>query len=173
MTRDARMAIARTRIIRILAKHKIANLRTLEQKISDAGPYDQRVDPHILTKARQQLEDDVTVIEFPNHWYSLSTTPPSLVQERFSELEPIRHAMSAGMFPELVGQALEIAVFRALQSQSIFQFLGHFYELDQHDDSTRYRKDHPPPALSGKPMPNQRDSILCSVGPLPDSPVLK
>ena len=30
-------------------------MRTLEQKISDAGPNDQRIDPHILTEVRNDL----------------------------------------------------------------------------------------------------------------------
>ena len=32
--------------------HGVATDRTLEQKISDAGPFDQRIDPHVLTDVR-------------------------------------------------------------------------------------------------------------------------
>ncbi|KAA6460176.1 hypothetical protein DYQ86_14100 [Acidobacteria bacterium AB60] len=39
----------------ILRKHGVATMRMLEQKISDAGPNPQRIDPHILTKSRVEL----------------------------------------------------------------------------------------------------------------------
>ncbi len=51
MTREARQDIAETRILRALTVLTVANQRTLEQKISDAGPFNQRVDPHISPKS--------------------------------------------------------------------------------------------------------------------------
>jgi len=45
MTREEREAVAETRLMRVLGTLTIANQRTLEQKISDAGPFNQRIDP--------------------------------------------------------------------------------------------------------------------------------
>jgi hypothetical protein len=53
--RDARDAIARQRIVNILKKQVVANWRTLEHKIGDAGPNPVRVQPHILTPAKREL----------------------------------------------------------------------------------------------------------------------
>ena len=50
-----RREVASRRIRNILRTHGVAIMRTLEQKISDAGPNDQRIDPHILTEVRNDL----------------------------------------------------------------------------------------------------------------------
>ena len=57
LTRRERHEIAEKRLTRILTAQKVCTARTLEQKISDAGPYNQRIDPHILTEARKNLQD--------------------------------------------------------------------------------------------------------------------
>ena len=44
MSRKQREDLAATRIMRVLSSLTMANQRTLEQKISDAGPYNQRID---------------------------------------------------------------------------------------------------------------------------------
>lgn len=53
-----------------------------------------------------------------------------------------------------VGQALEIAVYRALSRQTALRFLGHFQDLDAHDDSFLYKKEKPPSAISGRQIPS-------------------
>ena len=54
---EQREALAEKRILRVLPKLIVANQRTLEQKISDAGPGDQRCDPHIITTVKNRLID--------------------------------------------------------------------------------------------------------------------
>ena len=54
-----------------------------------------------------------------------------------------------------MGQALEIAILRALE-QSELHFVGGFIDLAQHDDSTLYRKEEPPLRFSGKQMPGDK-----------------
>ena len=44
------------RIISNLRTYTVANSRTLEQKIANAGPLGQRIDPHLITPAKTQLE---------------------------------------------------------------------------------------------------------------------
>jgi len=55
MDRPARIALGEKRLQSVLKSHQIALARTLEQKIADAGPNPQRIDPHLLTTAREQL----------------------------------------------------------------------------------------------------------------------
>jgi hypothetical protein len=75
-----REQIAEKRIVNILKKHGIATMRALEQKISDAGPYNQRIDPHILTTVRNRLAQEGRVIKINNlaSWYHLNDTPKKL-----------------------------------------------------------------------------------------------
>ena len=42
-------------MVSVLRAQGVANLRTLEQKIADAGPNPQRVQPHILTPVKNAL----------------------------------------------------------------------------------------------------------------------
>jgi hypothetical protein len=56
----------------------------------------------------------------------------------------------------LIGQALEIAVFRALAGQMALQSYGGFLDLDDHDDSTLYSKEEHPSLLSGHRMPGDK-----------------
>ena len=63
MSSDLYIKLGALRIQNILRKLKIATMRTLEQKISDAGPPNQRVEPLHLTTARKKLEDLGTVIQ--------------------------------------------------------------------------------------------------------------
>ena len=85
-TRAERVAIGRRRILNILRTYTVAGLRTLEQKISDAGPPDQRIDPHLLTKAKQALGDQITSTGV---WLHLSNAPAHEVARRIAELEPV------------------------------------------------------------------------------------
>ena len=52
-TRADRELLAAKRLRNVLRVHGVATDRTLEQKISDAGPFDQRIDPHVLTDVRR------------------------------------------------------------------------------------------------------------------------
>lgn len=57
-----------------------------------------------------------------------------------------------------VGQALEIAIYRALCAQAQLTFFGAFRGLDGPDD-TLYSKDEPPTTISGKTMEGELDFI--------------
>jgi hypothetical protein len=58
LSRAERIEIARTRLLRVIGNHTVATMRTLEMKISDAGPFNQRIDPHILTDARDAMVEE-------------------------------------------------------------------------------------------------------------------
>lgn len=58
LSREERETLAETRILRVLGTNTVANQRTLEQKIADAGPFNQRIDPHVLTEVRNRLRTE-------------------------------------------------------------------------------------------------------------------
>ena len=132
-------------------------MRTLEQKISDAGPPNQRIDPHILTEARQALATDGTLqiaSRSSGHWYYLTNTPEQTWRQRLAELEPIARRIQTGNRPHLIGQALEIAVYKALEltrEQHQLLFFGGFPNLDA-DDSRLFQKQDPPSMVSGRSL---------------------
>jgi len=151
-----RYLLAKQRLENILKEHTIALWRTLEQKISDAGPYNQRIDPHILTPARQALEEEGRIIRIgrgSTPWFYLAGTPSDELEQRLSEQEPIHNATQDPHFTNRMGQTLEIAVYKALRSQHLLEFLGAFPQLDTHDDSRRYHKQEPTANISGRVIP--------------------
>jgi hypothetical protein len=158
----SRIDLAKRRITNILRRHVVATLRTLEQKISDAGPSNQRIDPHLLTTALKELEPR-TVIRLDRvggPWFHLAQTRVQDVDARLRILEPIHTATMAGTFVKRMGQALEIAVFKALQTQTRMDFFGAFSDLNQHDDSSVYSHQEPPAIVSGHRMPGKLDFMV-------------
>jgi hypothetical protein len=144
--------------VRVLGAHSIATMRTLEMKISDAGPYDQRINPHILTEARNQLlaEGLIQVHRAAAHrppWYYLGNTLFADHAERYKELEAIQAAYSRNEFVMRLGQALEIAVYRALWTSGSI-FFGSYPDLLTHDDSELYNKQEPPNHIGAYAIPD-------------------
>lgn len=141
-----RQGIAAKRLVANLRAHGVANARTLEQKISDAGPYSQRIDPHILTPVRKALEND-GIIKRVFHdnvpWFHLRDTDPAEVAARLAVQLAIYRALSAGTVHKRIGQCLEIATYRALLIGPLAEFQGRFRDLIEHDDSTSYSKEEP------------------------------
>lgn len=154
--REDRLGLGRARLFRILRVLKVALRNTLEMKISEAGPYGQRIDPLPLTDARNSLIDDghLKIRKRKGvHWFHLSETPLEQVNARLKILGPIQDRLSRQKLGMRKGQALEIAVFRSLNDQTNLDFMGQYYDLDTHDDDQRYRKEEPPSAYSGKYIP--------------------
>src|SRR5947207_1898266 len=90
LTRTERNNIARKRLLNVLRTHGIATMRTLEQKISDAGPSPQRIDPHVLSRMRGNLVKDGIISEYKispkaTTWYHLTMIPFESVSGRFKE----------------------------------------------------------------------------------------
>jgi|SRR6266550_6532325 len=116
MTRAERQDIAKARLVKILKTYKAAAARTLEQKISDAGPNPMRVDPHILTShvANWNRTSRILRINRDNStWYALTSTPEAEVEAKLQTLIPIHSQLCDQSFNMRLGQALEIAIFRA------------------------------------------------------------
>jgi len=151
--------LGKKRLQSVLGSHTIANSRTLENKISDAGPNHMRVQPQPLTTARRELEHEgrIRSIQYADApWYHLDDADPDKVQLRLQEQGEVYQQMNAGDASMLIGQALEIAVFRSLNAQTNLQVYGGFRDLDEHDDSTLYSKEEPPSIVSGLRMPGDK-----------------
>ena len=159
MTPLERHDLAKRRIRNILKTHTVANARTLENKISDAGPFDQRIDPHVLTEVRQELEHlgevrrktDGAVV-----WYHLASADEKELSARLSEQKAIHVALVKQSFTMRLGQTLEIAVFRALCKGTPCKFYGGFPDLAEHDDGTLYSKEEPPGIVDGVSIPGKK-----------------
>src|SRR5947207_15988919 len=103
LTRAQREEIAAKRLVVNLRAHVIANARTLEQKISDAGPYGQRIDPHVLTSVRAKLVADgkITSLSYDNTpWYHLPDSPAEAVAARLGAQQVVYRALSSGSLPK-------------------------------------------------------------------------
>jgi hypothetical protein len=160
LSRQERIEIARMRIPRIVGKHQLATMRTLEMKISDAGPFDQRIDPHILTEARNELVAEGILMSHrvgPSRppWFYLGNTVFATLADRFNLLHGIQTEYSENDFLQRTGQALEIAVYRALQTAGHVYF-GGFPTLGQHDDGQLYKKQEPPNHIGANAIPGDR-----------------
>ena len=162
MTTAEREELARKRLQSVLARHGIANARTLEQKISDAGPKNQRIDPHVLTRVRRTLVDEGRIKRTKENnafWYYLPNTPRATVEKRLEEQLPIFQALQHGIYEKFrvrMGQCLEIAIYRALLLQDTLHYAGSFTDLEEHDDSRPYSKEEPPQSFDGKHLPGDQ-----------------
>jgi hypothetical protein len=169
VTREERIAIGQKRLLSVLGRHVVAPMRTLEQKISDAGPSNQRIDPHLLTIAQKRLIASGEIVRFLRKnrpWYHVSGADSADVERRLAELGPVHDRTSTQDFGMRSGQSLEIAVYRALSAQDSVQFLGGFPDLDIHDDSTLYRKEEPPQLVSGRRLPGSTRLDFIIVDPV-------
>jgi hypothetical protein len=96
LSQAERHLLARRRLVRVLAAHTVATGRTLEQKISDAGPSHMRIDPHVLTNVRADMMREGVIAESRHggaRWYHLTAKPAPEVEGRLAELIPIHAAM--------------------------------------------------------------------------------
>ena len=158
MQEEERIEIAHRRLVRAIKTHGVARIRTLEQKISDAGPGSQRVNPHILTQALKELLSEERIVQLERstgNWYHLPETNRQRIDDRLGEQEPILKVLSQEKMLKRLGQALEVAVFRSLCTGPL-RFTGHFYDLEHHADDQLYQKEEPPSAFSGRATPKNR-----------------
>ena len=147
LSRADRDALAEKRLLVNLRAHGVAIARTLEQKIADGGPYNQRIDPHVLTPVRNRLVHEGKLKEYEHAgvtWYFPADVSQQKLDERFQSQLPVYQQIHAGNLPKRLGQTLEIATYKALLAGPLEEFSGRYLDLDAHDDSTMYRKEEPP-----------------------------
>jgi hypothetical protein len=139
--------------MRVLGTLTVANQRTLEQKISDAGPFNQRIDPHVLTDVRRRLiaEGRIAKVDASNApWFYAGNTMPEVRDARLKELLAVYDPYLK--LARRLGQPLEIAVYRALCMLKDAEFYGRFLDLDKHDDTTMYSKEEPPQHIGNRSL---------------------
>ena len=101
-----RLALARRRLVNVLRDNVVASARTLEQKISDAGPGAMRIDPHALSNTRKQLEEEGVItrrFEGRTPWFHLATAAPDDVVARLRVLRPLHLAVQQADFSKRLG----------------------------------------------------------------------
>lgn len=152
MTPEARRDLAKKRLISVLGRHGAALARTLEQKISDAGPINQRIDPHILIPARNELVQAGVILKLREHgvdWFALAETPPQDVRDRIEVQFQTYRMILTGEFNSRLGEVLEIAVYRAMLRSTDLQYLGGFRGLSNEPTFTKQKKEEPPSIFAG------------------------
>ena len=157
LSQEERRQLARKRIAAVLQSRTVSSLRTLENKISDAGPNPQRIQPHALTPAKQELvkEGRIVVIASGNaQWLHLNDADPAKVRERLSQVKEVWTGVTNPAVVRRTGQALEVAIYRALLEAPPMNVIGGFDDLDGHDDSSLYSK-HEIQRLNGHSLGNE------------------
>jgi len=143
LSRAEREEIARRRIVSVLRTQGVVNSRTLEQKIADAGPSHLRIQPHILTGVRAQMEKEgrvVTIGGTDARWLHLDDESGARVAARHAELSAVWADFSGKPVRMRTGQALEIAVFRSLVASQGIKTFGGFVDLSNPSGTGLYSK---------------------------------
>lgn len=120
-----RVELAKKRIRSVLTRHTIASHRTLEQKIADAGPSNQRINPHVLSNALHELATTGELLERQEangSWLYLRTAPADLLQTRLADQLALWKLTQDARLTMRIGQTLEIAVYRAMLPQRAYNF---------------------------------------------------
>jgi hypothetical protein len=98
-------------------------------------------------------------------WFYSSNTTKAKLSARLAELTPIYKAYTD--IGGRIGQVLEIAVYRALSMMPDAKFFGRYLNLDEHDDSTMYKKEEPPQHIGVREGQPRASTATCgrSVSP--------
>jgi hypothetical protein len=118
--RQARLAIAERRLRAVLRSNVVATARTLEQKISDAGPGAQCVDPHILTIARKRLMEQGVITRRMDGsssapWFHLTAATAVDIAAKLALVKPIHLSQATACSSE----RSRISLFARPSSRSI------------------------------------------------------
>jgi hypothetical protein len=163
----ARIGLAKQRIQSILDREVVAGQKTLEQKISDQGPKDQRVDPHLVGLAIMDLEETnrlQTHRAGGTSWYANPGRAETQCLAKLEQLLPIYTATHGGGFGNLIGDALELIVYKALERQYVekprFAYQGHFDLTIIKNAQGRYFKTQPPKSIGRHSTIKEADFLL-------------
>lgn len=164
-----RLAIGVKRLVSVLGRERVAAIRTLEMKISDAGPPDLRVEPHILGLAgiEATARGLVTAHRHPDtkthNWFAPAVIKPASFRPKLDELAGIYRETTDARFTAGLGDPLEITVFKILLSMREVDrrvtFFGSF-NLSGRNLSDRYSKTEPPIAVNAARLDGPPDFVL-------------
>lgn len=132
---SSRLGIAKKRIISVLEKRHYANIRQLESKISESGPFNQRCDPHVITQALNELSSAGLLSKrfHPQNGTVFYYLPVMDTKKKFQRVLEERaylidelYAQFLGLTQQysLCGEALETVVRSAFAGSEIFIELG-------------------------------------------------
>jgi hypothetical protein len=152
-----RISLAKQRVQSVLDRETVSHQKTLEQKISDQGPRDQRVDPHLVGLAIKDLLN-LNRLRIHHHpatsshpWYANPGTSDASVSARLAELAPLYASVSGGGFGNHTGDALELIVYKCLHniyaSNARYPYQGTFHLDEPKTAAGRYRKTQPPTSI--------------------------
>lgn len=151
-----RIGLAKRRIQSILDRETAACQKTLEQKISDQGPIDQRVDPHLVGLALKDLMETSRLKyreEQGEAWFTNPATPDAKANAKIAQLAPLHAQISSGSFGNLVGDTLEVVVFKCLErmfeQRPRYAYQGSF-KLSEPKAKGRYVKVKPPKSIGNR-----------------------
>ena len=166
-----RVRIAMARLPNVLERQTVAHQKTLEQKIADQGPRAMRVHPHLLGLAIRELAVERRTLRTYRHpstgntgWYATARTDEAAVRQKLDEIAPLYAQVKSGYFPNFVGDALEVVIFKALQtlnaSNPRYSFDGAIDLEGPKTSDGRYRKIEPPNVISGYKTQKLADFVL-------------
>ena len=143
------------------------HIEALEQKIAEQGPVAQRVDPHLVSLA---IDDLIALrrLAVHNHastkdkpWYANIGTKGRLVDERLNTLAPLYNQIS-NTLSNAIGDALEVATFQALRAAKAksrrYHFEGHFF-LNRPKKDGRFQRRKPPMTIDDFTTTKEPDFI--------------
>lgn len=162
------ISLAAARARKVLEREGVAHQRTLEQKISDQGPEGMRVDPHLLGFALRDLVERGLLSEHSHSdthkWFSHRLEKPERVEPVLAKLAPLYAHVTTGHFPNKVGDALEVIVFKTIRELSNtddrFRYFGSLEIDKQKNIYGRYRKNEPPQRIGENKTLKQADFLL-------------
>ena len=154
------LALAKSRLRDVLSHRVVATVRILEHEICDTG--EQPLEPRILGMARKTLVRDGELMEIVRAndptWFHLPDAPPMDVQARLATLAPVLRELSRSPVSRRRGQCLELAIYRALGTQSDARYFGRFPDFDPSVSKrkNRYYKEEPPSYIGDRAIPGAR-----------------
>ena len=161
--------LAKRRIQSVLDREIVSHHKTLEQKISEQGPRNQRVDPHLVGLAifdllkLNRLRKHTHSATGSRPWYANPGTSDTDVATRLDDLAPLYASVSGDGFGNHTGDALEIIVYKCLDKIQTdnprYTYQGHFHLDAPKNEYGRYRKTQPPRHLGGRTTRKEADFL--------------
>lgn len=139
-------------------------------KISEAGPDNQRIEPHLLGLSKNEHVNFTGRIKVHKHplsgsykWYAPARFSYADIEEKLDHLVSVRARTLDRKFTDLLGDTLEISVFKILQQMNKddrrFRFVGGF-DLSNRNDNGHFPKISAPPHASGRMTYGDPDFLI-------------
>lgn len=153
-----RLALAKKRIKSVLSDRLYATVRQLESKISEAGPTNQRCNPHVITQALREMRaaGEVLTSTHPEHnnifFYLASSESKAKSRKALAARKAEVHALYSEYLPlaqndpRVCGDALETVMRKAFATQPTYFEIG--------------SRSHPELNFNGKTLPGALDGTF-------------